>query len=308
MGKDHDHKETQAGHSHAPKDFSRAFAIGVLLNFSFVLVEFGYGLWANSLALMADAGHNLSDVVGLLLAWAAVWLSKKKPSESRSYGLRSTSILASLANAILLLVATGGIIWEAIERFRSPAAVTAGTVIWVAGAGILINAATAMLFASGRKGDLNIRGAYLHMAADALVSFAVVIAGIFIGYTGWLWIDPVTGLLVSAVIIAGTWGLLRESVNLALHAVPAGIQASAVLTFLKSLPGVTRVHDLHIWGMSTTETALTAHLVFPSGHPGDRFLRELSSKLEHEFSIQHTTVQIEIGDCEGCALEPDTVV
>lgn len=311
MGHDHghaSHDHAHGAHSHAPKDFTKAFAIGVALNFGFVLIEFGYGIFANSLALVADAGHNLSDVIGLLLAWAAVWLSKRKRSDTRSYGLRSSSILASLANALLLLVATGGIIWEAIERFRQPSPVAAGTMVWVAGVGILINAGTALLFASGRKGDLNIRGAYLHMAADALVSLAVVIAGVIIGYTNWLWVDPVISLVVSAVIIVGTWGLLRESVNLALHAVPSGIQSPEVLKLLNGLPGVTRVHDLHIWGMSTTETALTAHLVCPSGHPGDKFLKDLAHKLEHDFSIHHSTVQIEIGDGSSCALESEDSV
>lgn len=318
MKHDHSHSEHNHGHSHshshghshshAPKDFNLAFAIGIALNTAFVIVEAVYGYFAQSLALMADAGHNLSDVAGLLLAWGAVWLSKKKPSRKYTYGLRSSSILAALLNALLLLVAIGGIIWEAIGRLHSPADVSSSTIITVASIGILINTATALLFASGRKGDLNIRGAYLHMAADALVSAGVVVAGIVISYTNWEWLDPVTSLVISAVIFFGTWGLLKDSVKLAIAAVPSGIDADEVSAHLLRLPGVTSVHDLHIWAMSTTENALTAHLVIPGGHPGDEFLHRTSHDLEHEFGIHHSTLQIELGDSAACHLESDHVV
>ncbi len=297
------------GSSHAPNNFGRAFAVGIILNFAFVLIEAGYGYYANSLSLMADAGHNLGDVLGLALAWFAIWLGTKKPSQKYTYGLGQTSILAALLNALLLLVAVAGIVWESIARLRHPQLISGSIVIYVATIGIFINAGTALMFRSGKKSDLNIRGAYLHMAADALVSLAVVISGFIMSSTGWLWLDPVVSLIISAVIVFGTWELLRDSFNLAISAVPSTIKTEKVKQYLLSLNGVKAVHDFHIWAMSTTENALTAHIVIPTGHPGDHFLREISSELEHHFQIHHSTIQIEIAnDSISCALESDEVV
>jgi cobalt-zinc-cadmium efflux system protein len=294
-------------HSHASANYSRAFAIGTLLNVGFV--EAGYGYLAHSLALIADAGHNLSDVLGLLLAWGASALSRRPPTKRYTYGLRGSSILAALLNAIFLLFAMGAIAWEATRRFSNPEPVAGGTVIGVALVGIAINAATALMFMSGRKGDLNIRGAFLHMAADAGVSLGVVLAGIAIAMTGWLWFDPVVSLIIVVVVVVGTWQLLRDSVNLALDAVPAGIETLAVQTYLAERPGVAQVHDLHIWAMSTTETALTAHLVMPTGYPGDAFLRQVCKDLHDHFSIEHATLQVETGDSgHPCSLASDHVV
>ena len=289
--------------------FDRAFAIGVILNAGFVLVEWTFGVLANSLALIADASHNLGDVLGLLLAWGAAALARRRPSPHFTYGLRSSTILAALANAALLLVITGGIAWEAILRFRNPASIDAPIVIWVAALGILINTATALLFLSGRKHDLNIRGAYLHMAAGAAVSLGVVIAGLLTLATGWSWLDPVVSLAIVAVILLGTWGLLRDATRLALHAVPEGVDPANVRRFLERQPGVEEVHDLHIWGMSTTETALTAHLVMPGGYPGDAFIAELADRMDRDFGIAHATLQVETGaGAQPCALAPDHVV
>lgn len=297
-----------AGHSHAPKDFGRAFLIGTTLNMTFVIVEAVFGFLANSMALLADAGHNLSDVAGLLIAWGAASLAKRGPTRHYTYGFRRSSILAALFNALFLLVAMGAIGFEAIQRFADPQPISSGIVMLVAGVGIVINTATAMLFASGRKGDINIRGAYLHMAADAAVSAGVVVAGFAIAKTGWLWLDPLTSLAIVAVIFFGTWGLLRDSVGLSLDRVPAGIAPAEVEESLASLPGVSRVHDLHIWGMSTTEVALTCHLVMPDGSPGDAFLHQTAAKLDEEFGIDHTTIQIEREDEGNCDQAPSTVV
>ena len=304
---DHDHAHGLGGHSHAPANFNRAFAIGTALNLAFVIVEALYGFSSHSLALLADAGHNLSDVFALLLAWGASALADVGPTNERTYGWRSTSILAALLNAIMLLIAIGAIAWEAIGRFRQPAAVAGTTVMWVSFLGIFVNGITALLFASGRKGDLNARGAFLHMAADAAVSLAVVIAGFFILKTGLHWIDPVTSLGIVAVIAAGTWGLLRDSVNFALQAVPPGIKLPEVNAYLAGLPGVTEVHDLHIWGMSTTETALTAHLVRASGEGDDELLTRATDELRQRFKIGHATLQLETARrvCELAA--PGTV-
>ncbi|QIG81130.1 cation diffusion facilitator family transporter [Stakelama tenebrarum] len=299
MGANHDHHHGP-GHSHAPADFGRAFAIGTALNLGFVIVEGGAGFLTDSMALLADAGHNLSDVLGLLIAWAGAELSKRPPTRRFTYGLRGSSILAALFNAILLLVAVGMIAWEALGRFADPPHVSGTTVMIVAGIGIVINTATALLFVSGRKGDMNIRGAFLHMAADAAVSAGVVIGGGLILWTGDAWIDPVVSLLIVAVILWSTWSLLRDSVTMALQAVPPGVDIDLVETTLAKLPGVERIHDLHIWPMSTTETALTAHLVMPEGHPGDTFLAELQHKLAHDFGIDHTTVQIELANGAEC--------
>ncbi len=301
---DHDH----AGHAHAPADFGRAFAIGIGLNTAFVVVEAGCGLAANSVALLADAGHNLSDVLGLIVAWAATRLGQRPPTPRFTYGLKGSSILAALFNAILLLIAVGAIAWEAVGRFADPQPVAGGTVMIVAAIGIGINGLTAWLFARGSKGDLNIRGAYLHMAADAAVSAGVVVAALMIVMTGWQWLDPVVSIVISAVIVWGTWGLLRDSVTMSLAAVPPGIDPVAVRGLLAALPGVTRVHDLHIWPMSTTEVALTAHVVVPSGGRGDAFLAHAAHELDARFGIVHTTLQVESGSDYACRLAPADVV
>ena len=296
-------------HSHAAGSFNRAFAIGVGLNISFVVIEMIYGVRANSLALVADAGHNLSDVLGLALAWVASVLARRRPTPRRTYGLRRSSVLAALANAVLLLVAIGAIAWEAVKRFANPAPVAAGTIILVAAVGIVINTVTALLFLRGRKGDLNIKGAFLHMVADAGVSAGVVLAGFAIGATGWSWLDPVISLVIVVVIFIGTWGLLRDSVNLAMDAVPEGIDEAAVRDYLASLPGVTEVHDLHIWGMSTTDVALTAHLVKPEVQDDDRLLLTIYHELHDRYGIQHATLQVERNRSgPTCALAPSHVV
>ncbi len=304
----HGHAHTHShGHSHAPASYGRAFAIGVVLNTLFVVVEAAYGLLSGSMALVADAGHNLSDVLSLLIAWGASVMAARPASARFTYGFKSSSILAAMANAALLLVAIGAILIETLRRFVEPAPVQGMTMIVVAGIGVLINTGTALLFMGGRKHDINIRGAFLHMAADALVSVGVVIAGVLILLTGKSWIDPVTGILIVAVIAWGTWGLLKDSVKMGLLAVPEGIDDAEVRAFLTGLPGVAAVHDLHIWPMSTTETALTAHMVMPAGHPGDAFLHDLAHELEHRFRIGHPTIQVEVGE-RDCALGSDTVI
>lgn len=308
MGHDHSHHHHH-GHSHAPKNFTRAFAIGITLNLAFVAVEAGYGFFANSLSLVADAGHNLSDVAGLALAWAAAWLSTKKPSAQFTYGFGQTSILAALANALFLLMSVGFIVWEAIERLQAPEPMEGTVVILVATIGILINGFTAYLFMSGTKTDLNIRGAYLHMAADALVSAGVVISGFIFMATGWLWLDPMMSIVIAVVITVGTWRLLTDSVKLAMAGVPSTVDVEKVRAFLSTLKGVSAVHDLHVWAMSTNETAMTAHLVMPAGHPGDKFLKQIAHDLDHDYQVQHVTVQIEINDGGGeCRQESDDVV
>ncbi|RSV39862.1 cation transporter [Sphingomonas sp. ABOLE] len=302
-GHGHGHAHAHGlGHSHAPADFGRAFAIGTALNIAFVVIEGGAGLWTNSMALLADAGHNLSDVLGLLIAWVGAELGKRPATPRFTYGLGASSILAALANALLLLIAIGAILLETIQRFADPPAVAPIPVMLVAGAGILVNLGTALLFARGRDHDINVRGAYLHMAADAAVSAAVVVAGALIWWTGLRWIDPAISLVVVVVILVGTWGLLRESLTMALQAVPDRIDLDAVEQALLAQPGVARVHDLHVWPMSTTETALTAHLVMPAGHPGDAFLLHLQQRLAHDFRIEHSTVQIELGNGAECRM------
>jgi cobalt-zinc-cadmium efflux system protein len=282
--------------------------MGIALNTVFVIVEAIYGYTSNSTALIADAGHNLSDVLGLVVAWIAVVLSKRPPSARYTYGLRGSSILAALFNAVFLLIAVGAIGWEAILRLLNPEPVAEMTVIIVASIGIAINGFTAWLFASGSKSDLNIRGAYLHMAADAAVSAGVVIAAVVIMYTGWLWLDPVTSLVIVAVIVWGTWGLLRDSTAMSLDAVPSGIDPVAVRQYLERRPGVSQVCDLHIWSMSTTEVALTCHLVMPAGYPGDTFLVQAAHQLSEEFNIQHTTIQIVTNAVAGCDMKPEHAV
>jgi cobalt-zinc-cadmium efflux system protein len=304
----HDHSPAHghAGHSHAPDNFGFAFAVGVALNTAFVAAELIFGYAANSLALISDAVHNFSDVIALLLAWGAAGLARKRPTQRHTYGYRRASILAALINAGLLLIAVGGIAVEAINRIQAPAAVSGWTVVLVATLGIVVNGGTALLFMRGRHGDLNIRGAYLHMAADAGVSFGVVVAACVIMLTGWQWVDPVISLCIAAVVLASGWGLARDSVNLALDGVPKGIELSEVKNYLSRLNGVTEVHDLHIWAMGTNETALTVHLVRPGGYD-DPFLHGVCEELSHRFNIQHATLQVEAGS-DVCKLAPSEVV
>ena len=294
---------SRAGHSHAPANFNKAFVVGIALNTAYVLFEAIFGFIAHSLALVADAGHNLSDVLGLLLAWGASMMAKSLPTKRKTYGLRGSSILAALFNAIFLLVSVGAIAWEALRRFNNQTEVGARTVIWVSIVGIAINAMTALMFASGRKGDLNIRGAFLHMAADAAISAGIVVAGLAILATGLRWIDPVVSLLICAVIVWGTWDLLRESINLALQGVPKDLDLGEVERYLRALPGIQRVHDLHIWAMSTADIALTAHLVKPDGQLDDRLIDRIQHELHDRFGIEHITVQLECGTCERSCLE-----
>jgi cobalt-zinc-cadmium efflux system protein len=295
----HDHQHRHDEHF----DYNRAFAIGVALNVGFIIIEAVFGLLADSLALLADAGHNLSDVLGLLLAWGASYMVKRRPTQRHTYGWRKSSILAALMNAIVLMAAIGAIAWEAIRRFNHPAPVAGQTIIIVAAIGVVINTITAMLFISGRKHDLNIRGAFLHMAADAGVSAGVVVAGMLILVSGWMWMDPLVSLVIAVIILIGTWGLMRDAFNLALDAVPKGIDPLAVSEYLAGLSGVESVHDLHIWAMSTTETALTAHLVKPDSKDDDMLIDKASKELHERFGIDHITLQWErwqeLNHCEG---------
>ena len=305
----YDHQShAHSAHRHPSASYGRAFAIGIALNLAYVAGEAVAGIVSGSLALLADAGHNLGDVLGLSLSWGAAVLSRRQPSGRFTYGLRSSSILAALANAFILLVVTGGIAWEAIWRIAHPVPVASVIVIAVAAVGIFVNGGTALLFASG-SADLNVKSAFLHLAADALVTAGVVAAGIVIWLTDWRWLDPGVSLVVSAVIVLGTWGLLKSAIGLALDAVPEGVDAAAVRAHLLALPGVAGLHDLHIWGMSTTETALTCHLIMPDGHPGDAVLSAMTQQLHHHFGIEHATIQIELADTdEACALTPEHVV
>ena len=302
---DHDHSHGDGHHHHdLPGNFGSAFVIAIALNTTFVIIEFAYGFIANSTALMADAGHNLSDVLGLLLALGASILARRTPSGRFTYGLRSTSILAALANAMILMVACGIIAWEAIHRFSQAYEVAGLTVTLVAGIGIFINGVSAWLFVKGSKGDLNIRGVYLHMLADAAISLGVALAGLVMMFTGWYWLDPIVSLLIVGVIVMGTWDLLRESVQLALSAIPEHINAAEVEKYLRQCRGVTDIHDLHIWGMSTTETALTVHLVMPEGYPGDVYMDEITQSLKERFTIHHSTLQVEQGTTDhACVLQ-----
>lgn len=310
---DHDHghhgHSHGHGHSHAPADFGRAFAIGAGLNIAFVVVEAAAGIFTHSLALVADAGHNLSDVLGLLMAWGAAAMARQLPTARRSYGLRKGTILASLANAGLLLVAVGAIFWEAIRRLGAPEPLSPGPVMVVAIIGVIINTATALMFMRGQH-DLNVRGAFLHMAADAAVSLGVVFAAAIIWFVpAWTWIDPAVSLVIAAVIIAGTWGLLRDSLDMALDAAPRGIDPDAVRAWLAARPGVIEVHDLHIWAMSTTETALTVHMIRPENNDADSFLHDTADGLDDRFGIGHATLQIESGaGGHACHLAPADVV
>lgn len=294
----HSHHDRHGPHGHMPVNFSKAFAIGIVLNTIYIIVEVIYGLLSGSMALLADAGHNLSDVLGLAIAWAGAELAKRPPTARFTYGLGGSSILAALLNGLLLLVACGAIAWEAIERFSAPAEVASTTVIIVASIGIVINFGTAMLFMSGQKEDVNIRGAFLHMMADAGVSAGVVLGGILIFYTGINWIDPLVSLFIVALIFWSTWGLLSEAVRMSLAGVPRDIDIDDVQEYLSGLSGVDAVHDLHIWPMSTSETAMTAHLVMPGGHPGKNFLFDVQKTVKKSFSIHHITIQIELEDEE----------
>ena len=306
---DHDHGHGAHAHSHAPADFGRAFAIGIALNSVYVVAEAAYGVFANSLALLADAGHNAGDVVSLGLAWLAAFLSKRAPSSRYTYGLRSSSILAALANAVLLALVTGGIAWEAVLRLMKPEPAAGVTIMAVAAVGIAVNGVTALMFMSGRERDLNVRSAFQHMASDALVALGVVATGAAILLTHWLWLDPAISLAISAVIVWGTWSLLREALALALAAAPAGIDTRGVADYLAGLPGVTEVHDLHIWGMSTTETALTAHLVKPDAPADDALLQRACAEIKARFAIGHATLQFETGsEAHPCPLASSAIV
>ena len=312
MTHDHDHDHSHQGHdhshglghahAHAPTNFGRAFALTTALNLGLVVVQVVHGLMADSVALLADAGHNFGDAIGLILAWVAYTLGRVQSSERFTYGFRSASILAAFANAVLLLVATGAITWEALRRFADPPEVAGTTVMIVAAAGIVINGLSAWILMAGQKDDLNIRGAFLHLVADAAVSVGVVIGGAIIVATGWNWIDPAVSIVIAVVIVWGSWSLLRESFELSMQAVPKGIVLAEVRTYLESLPGVAGAHHLHVWAMSTTENALTVHLVFPGGHPGDAFLAQICGALSHKFKIHHPTIQVETAEGASCAV------
>lgn len=302
-GQEPDHDHAGHHHLHLPGHLGRAFAIGTCVNVAYVVIQVMFGIAAHSLALLADAGHNLGDVLGLILAWGALYLGQRPPTDRRTYGMKRSSILAALANAVTLLLATGGITWEAIRRFAEPAPVSGWIVIWVALGGVAVNTATALVFHEGRKRDLNVRGAFLHMAADAAVSAGVVLAGIIILLSGWQWVDPAVSLAVSAVIIWSTWGVLSDSLNLALDAVPADINVSAVKEYLAALPAVANVHHLHIWPLSTTETALTVHLLKSDASPNDDLIKKVNSDLLTLFGINHATIQFESA-CANSKCEP----
>ena len=289
-------------HRHAPANVNAAFGIGIALNLAFVAVEAFYGWKVGSLALLADAGHNLSDVIGLVLAWGGALAGRLRPDARHTYGFKRASILAAFLNALLLLVAMGSLAWEAVHRLQSPQPVAGVTIMVVAGIGIVVNAATALLFMRGREKDLNIRGAFLHMAADALVSAGVVVAGGLALWFGWAWLDPVVSLIIAAVIVWGTWSLFRQSLHLLFDGVPEGVDLHAVHSLLQDLPGVAQVHDLHVWAMGTNETALTAHLVMPAGGGDDTFLQHATDELHAHFEIRHVTLQVvREAFCEGCA-------
>ncbi|HLK84387.1 MAG TPA: cation diffusion facilitator family transporter [Xanthobacteraceae bacterium] len=305
----HDEYRSHGGHDDAPTDFGRAFAIAASLNITLVIAQVVFGVLANSVALIADAGHNLGDVLGLLLAWGAHGMARWRPTQRYTYGFRSASILVALFNGIVLMVATGAIAWEALHRLFGTAEVGGVTVMIVAAIGIVVNGVSAWLLMAGRKGDLNIRGAFLHLLGDAAISFGVVVAGAIIYATGWNRLDPLASLVISALIVWGTWGLLREAIMMSLDAVPQGIDRSSVESYLRGLPGVTEVHDLHIWAMSTTETAMTVHLVRPGAGLDDRLLHQICHELDHRFRISHATLQVEAGDTEhACRLAPDHVI
>lgn len=305
---DHDHGHGHGHHHHHvdPNGNGRAFALAISLNVAFVAIEFTYGFIANSTALMADAGHNLSDVLGLLVAWGAAMLTRSAPNRRYTYGLRSSSILAALFNALVLMLACGAIGWEAVHRFNTPAPVEGVTVAIVAAIGVAINGFSAWLFMAGAKDDINIRGAYQHMAADAAISLGVVLSGLAIMATGWAWLDPVVSIAIVLFILVSTWALLKESLRLVLAAVPDNVDAAKVAEYLRGQPGVSAIHDLHIWAMSTTETALTAHLVMPAGYPGDAEVDAITAGLKAHYAIHHCTLQVEMGTTQhDCSLHGD---
>ncbi len=305
----HDHAGPSHGdHHHGPGSYDRAFAVGVFLNAAFVVAEIGFGLAANSVVLVADAAHNLGDVLGLLLAWGASWLARRPPTPRRTYGWGRSSILAALVNSVVLLVSVGAIAFEAARRLFHPEPVGELTVTGVAAAGIVVNGVTAWLFMRGRKDDLNIRAAFLHLAGDAAVSAGVVLTGLLIALTGWFWLDPLASLAIAAVILLSTWGVLRDAADMAMDAVPGGVRPEAVEDYLRRLPGIVEVHDLHIWALSTTETALTAHLVSVRERDRDS-LSGIAAEIRQRFRIGHTTFQVEtIADAEACELRPHHVV
>ncbi len=310
---DHDdaHKHGHHGHHHVPKNFDRSFAIGAFLNFAFVGAELFYGYMAHSLALVADAVHNFSDVIGLLLAWGAAWLGRLSPTDERTYGFRGASILAGLANSGMLFLVTGGIIIESVQRLAHPQPLATMTMVYVASIGIVINFVTAMLFWRGQKDDLNIRAAFIHMMGDAAIAFGVVITALIIRMmgAGWQWLDPASGLVISTIIVIGCWDVAKEALHLSLDGVPKHIDRRGIIVFLHGLPGVTGMHDLHIWAMSTTETALTVHLMRPKIPADDNFLNDVAFELKSNFKIDHATIQIEVGNArEACRLAPKEVI
>lgn len=308
MAHNHSHSDNHS-HAHASASYSTAFIMGLILNIAFVIIELWYGYRAQSLALTSDAVHNLTDVFGLLIAWAGIWFTTRSPSKKHTYGFGRGSILTSLINSVLIFVAAGGIFVEALHRFKAPASVMGSTVMWVAVVGILINGVTALLFMQGRKKDINIRGAFVHMAVDAGVSLGVVVAGFLITFTSFVWIDPVVSIIIAAIIIFSTWSLMRESLNLSLDAVPESINRDEVKKYLESLTGVVAVHDLHIWAISTKETGLTAHLIHSDTSITDAVIESATNELHERFHIGHTTLQVEM-DKSGrlCKLEPDTTI
>ena len=306
MGHHHDHDHDHPPHPPTSRSLRRVFLVGIILNLAFVVIEVTFGIFSHSLALIADGGHNFSDVVGLVLSWVAFWLAEKKPSEKYTYGFRRTSILASLANSVLLLVSVGIIFVEAIQRWRSPQPVDSGVMIWVALAGIVLNTTTAILFLRDRHHDLNVKSAFTHMAGDALISLGVVVTGILIHYTQLNWLDPVMSMLISLVIVWGTWSLLTESTLLAIDGVPNKVQPAGVRTYLEQTQGVLAIHDLHIWGLSTTEVALTVHLVVDSFEKTDQILAQICTDLKSQFQIDHPTIQFESStSSQLCDLKPD---
>ncbi len=309
MTHDHEHGHNHGSHgSHARPSAGRAFAIGIALNMAFVVVEATFGVLSHSMALVADAGHNLSDVLGLALSWAAMLLARTKPTARRTYGMRATTILASLGNALVLLFVTGGVAWESVRRFSSPEPLQGKTIIVVALVGVVVNASSAVLLMRNKDSDLNVRSAFLHLAADAAVSFGVAISGAVMLVTSWWWLDPVVSAVLSVVILIGTWSVLKSSFHLALQGVPAHVDVEAVRSYLAALPSVCEVHDLHIWAMSTTEVALTAHLVVPYEHCEPTFMRDVAKHLHDVFAIEHATIQLEPPEQAPCALASDATL
>ncbi len=309
-GHKHEHTHDHAHHhNHVPQNFNMPFIIGITLNSLFVIIEGAYGYFSHSLALMADAGHNLSDVASLFIAWGAIWLSQKKPTSRFTFGLRKSSILSGLFNALFLMIVVGIIIWEALHRLMNPVSIDSKTVIIIASIGIIINSMTALLFFKNKDNDINIKGAYLHMAADALISLGVVFSGVIISFTTWNWLDPLVSIIISFIIIYGTWDLLKNSLHLSMDAVPAQIEPMSVKKYLQSLDNVVEVHDLHIWAMSSTEIALSAHLTVKNNSLDNKMLVSLSANLKDKFKIHHPTIQLELFDEHfQCLQKPEDVL